>query len=117
MKIYNDCHDRMPTCTFIYTKIIKNCETFLYSKSLSLYKKLDNVRYLFFIQKAINLTLGDFHEIFEVGVFIQKALHFALRDVFIYEKLDTSRKARQFAKRFYIQTYGTFELRDFSLNF
>ena len=27
----------------------------------------------FYIQKAIHLTLRDFHEIFEVGIYIQKA--------------------------------------------
>ena len=26
----------------------------------------------FYIQKAIHLTLWDFHEIFEVGIYIQK---------------------------------------------
>ena len=71
----------------------------------------------FNIQKAIHLTLQDFHEIFEVGIYIQKALHFALRAVFIYKKLDTSQKSRQFAIRFYMQKSVTFSLRDFSLNF
>ena len=70
-------------------------------------KKLDNSQKArqfplrFYIQKAIHLTLGDFHENFEVGIYIQKAWHFALRDVFIYKKLDTSQKARQFAIRSY----------------
>ena len=63
------------------------------------------------------MTSRDFHEIFEGGISIQKALHFALRDVFIHKKLDTSQKARQFAIRFYIQKSRTFALRDFSLNF
>ena len=69
------------------------------------------------MQKAIHLTLWDFHEIFEVGMYIQKAWHFALRDIFIYKKLGTSQKARQFAIRFYIQKSGSFALRNFSLNF
>ena len=34
--------------------------------------------------------------------YIKKAWHFALRDVFIYKKTDTSKKARQFALRFFI---------------
>ena len=63
---------------------------------------------MFYIQKAIHLTLRDFHEIFEVGIYIQKSLHFALLDVFISKKLDTSQKSRQFAIRFYIQKFGTF---------
>ena len=48
---------------------------------------------------------------------MQKSWHFALRDVFIYKKLDTSQKGRQFAIRFYIQKSGTCALHDFSLNF
>ena len=63
------------------------------------------------------MTLRDFHEIFEVGIYIQKKWHFALRDVFIYKKLDSSQKAGQFAIRLYIQKSGTFTLRDFPLNF
>ena len=55
------------------------------------------------MQKAIHLTLRDFHEIFEVGIYIQKSWHFALREVFIYKQLDTLQKARQFAIRFYIK--------------
>ena len=55
-----------------------------------------------------------FHEIFEVDIYIQKKRHFALLDVFIYKKPDTSQKARQlFALRFYIQKPGHFVLRDF----
>ena len=49
--------------------------------------------------------------------YIQKSWHFALRDVFIYKKLDTWQKVRQFVIRFYIEKSGTFALRDFSLNF
>ena len=59
------------------TAIIKrqrktNCETFLYTKSQTLFKKLDNFRYVFQYKKAIHLKLRDFHEIFEVGIHIQK---------------------------------------------
>ena len=48
---------------------------------------------------------------------MQKAWYFALRDVFVYKKLDTSQKARQFAIRFYIQKSGTFALRNFYWTF
>ena len=34
-------------------------------------------------------------------IYIQKAWHFVLRDVFIYKKPDTSQKSRQFALRFF----------------
>ena len=85
---YNACHHR------------KTMRTFIYTKSKKIAKR-------FYIQKVIHLTLWDFHEIFEVGIYIQKAWHFALRDVFIYKKLDTSQKGRQFAIRFCIQKSGT----------
>ena len=62
----------------------KNCETFF------IYKKQDTSRY------------AIFHENFEVGIYIPKAWHFALRDVLIYKKPDNLQKARQFALRFYI---------------
>ena len=70
-----------------------------------MYKKQDILRYVIF------------HENFEVGIYIQKARHFALRDVLIYKKPGTSQKSRQFALRFYIQKPGHFALRNFSLNF
>ena len=71
----------------------------------------------FYIQKARHFTLRDFHENPEVGIFIQKAWHFVLCDVFIYKNPDTSQKSRQFALHFYIQKVGHFALRDFSCNF
>ena len=92
---------------FIYTKSKTNCETFLYTKSQTLFKKLDNFCDVFRFKKPYTLRYGTFHEIFELGIYIQKAWHFALRDVFIYKKLDTSQKARQFAIRFYILSWWT----------
>ena len=62
----------------------KNCET--------LKKKLDNSRCVFVLKKQYILRYRIFDEIFEVGIYIQKASHFGLRDVFIYKKLDTSQK-------------------------
>ena len=44
-----------------------------------IYKNPDTIQkakqfpFHFYIQKAIHLTLQDFHEIFEVGIYIQKA--------------------------------------------
>ena len=57
----------------LYTKIQKNCKTFLYTKIMTLFKKLDNSRYVVIYKKAIHLTLRDFHEIFEVGIYTQKS--------------------------------------------
>ena len=48
---YNDCHHQKTTRTFIYTKSKQNCETFLYTKSLTIFKKLDNFRYVFINKK------------------------------------------------------------------
>ena len=84
---------------YIHKKQI-NCKTFSNTKNHTLFKKIDNSRYVFIYKKAIHLTLRDFRGIFEVGIYIQKLWHFALRDVFISKKLDTSQKARQFAIRF-----------------
>ena len=77
-------------------------------RNVFIYKKLDTFQRArqfplrFYIQKAINLTLRDFNEIFEVG-YIQKARHFA--------------KSKTTCDTFYIQKPGTFALHDFSLNF
>ena len=114
---YHDCHDRKAMLTFIYTQKTKKLLNILIYKKPDTFQKARQFPFRFSIQKAIHLTLRHFHEIFEVGIYIQKAWHFALRDVFMHKKLDTSQKARQFAIRFYIQKSGTFALRDFSLNF
>ena len=82
-------------------------------RNVFIYKKPDTFQKArqfplrFYIQKAIRLTLRDFHEIFEVGIYTQKAWNFALRDVFIYKKLDTSQKPRKIAIRPCIQKSGT----------
>ena len=57
-------------------------------------KKLHNSRCVFVYKKEYTLRYRIFHEIFEVGIYIQKASNFGLRDVFICKKLDTSQKPR-----------------------
>ena len=84
---------------FIYKKI----DTLLKARQFAsrfIYKKLDTLQY------------AIFHDIFEVGVFVQKVWHFALRDVFI-KKTDNSQRARQFALHFYMQKSGHFSLHNF----
>ena len=101
----------------LYTQKAKKLwKIFIYKKP-DTFQKARQFPLRFYIQKAIDLTLRDFREIFEVGIYIQTVWHFALRDVFIYKNLDTSQKARQFVIRFYMQKSGTFALHDFSLNF
>ena len=70
---YDDCHHRKTTRTFIYTKSQKNSQTFLYKKKPDTFQKARQFPLRFYMQKAIHLTLRDFHEIFEVGIYIQKA--------------------------------------------
>ena len=57
-------------------------------------KKAKQFPLRFYIQKQYTLRYRIFHEIFEAGIYIQKASNFGLRDVFIYKKLDTSQKPR-----------------------
>ena len=57
----------------LYTQKAKNCETFLDTKNLTLCQKARKFPLRFCIQKAIKLMFRDFHEIFEVGIYIQKA--------------------------------------------
>ena len=86
---YDDCHHQKTTRTFIYTKGKKFRNVFIY-KNPDTFQKAIQFPLRFYIQKATHLTFRDFHEIVEVGIYIQKALHFALREVFIYKKLETS---------------------------
>ena len=56
-----------------YIKKAKKCEMFLHTKIETLFKKLDNFRYVLIYKKQYTLRYGIFHEIFEVGIYIQKA--------------------------------------------
>ena len=70
---YDDCHHRKTTRTFIFTKCKKSCETFLFTKSQTLFKKLDSFRYAFKYKKRYIDVTEFFYEIFEVSIYIQKA--------------------------------------------
>ena len=74
---YHDCHHRKTTRMFISTKSKKNGPTFLYTKTQTLFKKLDNFRYVFMYKKPYTLRYGIFMK------FLQLA--------FIYKKHDTFR--------------------------
>ena len=82
-KNYNDCNWQKTSCIFLYIQKAKKCKTCLYTKILTLFKTLDNLRYVFIYKKQDTWRYTIFHEISEVGVYIQKSWHFALRDVFI----------------------------------
>ena len=85
---------------FIYKKSKTNDETFLYTKSQTFFKKLVNSRCDFEYKKRYIISDGIFHEMFELGIYLYKASNFGLRDVFIFKKLDTSQKPRQFCDTF-----------------
>ena len=97
----NDCDNWKTMRTFIYRKSKKTLRNVFTYKKPDTFQKARQFPLRFYIQKAKHLTLRYFHEMFEVGIYMQKAWHFALCDVFIYKKLDTSQKPRQFAIRFY----------------
>ena len=85
---YDDCHHRKTTRTSIYTKSKKLRNVFIYTKQ-DTFQRARQFPLRFYIQKAIHLTLRNFHEIFEVG-YMQKARHFAkiytICDTFLYTK-------------------------------
>ena len=113
---YNDFHRRKTKRTFYMHTKQNNCETFLSTKSHTPFKKLDNFRYVFIYKKQYTLRCGIFYEFFEIGIYIQKAWHFALRDVFIYKNPYTFQKAWQFVLPFYVQKFRHFTLRNFWWN-
>ena len=57
---------------FTYAESKKMPNVFIY-KNPDTFQKARQFPLRFYIQKAIHLTLRDFHEIFEVGIYIQKA--------------------------------------------
>ena len=70
---YDDCHQRKTTRTFIYKKIKTKKRNVIIYKNPDTFQKARQFPLRFYIQKALHLTLRDFHEIFEVGIYIQKA--------------------------------------------
>ena len=94
----------------LYTQKAKKCKMCLYKKNQDTFQKARQFPLRFYIQKDI------FMKFLKLAFIYEK--HETLRYVafFIYKKLVTFQKARQFAICFYIQKFGTFALRDFSLN-
>ena len=73
----------------------KNIPKRLYinTKIQTLCKKQDNWRYVFIDKKAYTLCYTIFHEILKLAfIYTQKAQHFALHNVYIYKKPDTSKQ-------------------------
>ena len=57
----------------LYTQKSKTLQNVFIYKKPDTFQKARQFLLCFYIQKAIHLTLRDFHEIFEVGIYIQKA--------------------------------------------
>ena len=57
----------------LYTQKTKKLPNVFIYKKADTFQKARQFALRYFIQKAIHLTLRDFHEIFEVGIYIQKA--------------------------------------------
>ena len=57
----------------VYTQKAKKLRNVFIYKKQDHFQKARQSPLRFYIQKAIHLTLRDFHEIFEVGIYTQKA--------------------------------------------
>ena len=57
----------------LYKQKAKELRNVFIFKKPDTFQKARQFPLCFYIQKAIHLTLRGFHEIFEVGIFIQKA--------------------------------------------
>ena len=70
----------------LYTQKVKKLRNVFIYKKPDTFQKATEFPLHFYIQKAIHLTLRDFHEIFEFGIYIQKARIFVLRDIFYIQE-------------------------------
>ena len=109
----NDSYQQKTTCTFIYIQKAKKL------RNIYIYRKIKTICVTFLLTKSRTLYVTRFFIIFLKleFIYIQKAWHFALHDVFIYKKLDTSKKARQFTLRILYKKAWNFALRNFPWNF
>ena len=99
-----------------YDECKKNFERFLYTKSPTLFKKLDNSRHVFYT-KSHTLDVTGFSWNFWIWHLCSKSMTLCVAWRFYISIARHFAKARQFAIRFYIKKSGTFALRGFSLNF
>ena len=114
---YNDCHRRKTKRKFFYKQRGEKIAKRFYIKSQTLFKELDNSRYVFIYKTSYTLRYGVFHEIFVVGIFIQKASQSALRDVFYIQRAKNFAKTKTVCDTFLYTKIRHFALRNFSLNF
>ena len=107
---YDDYRHRKTMRRFIHTKSKK-------LRNIFIYKKLANFRSAFYIQKPNTWRYRIFMNFFRFSFIYKKDDTFRYLPFFIYKKLDTSKKARQFAIRFYIQKSGILRYAIFIENF
>ena len=62
--------ERRPPPIYIYKKQKIYMRSYIYSKNQTLFKKQDNLRYVLFTKKPDTLHYAIFHEIFEIGIYI-----------------------------------------------
>ena len=85
---------------YIYTKSKKTAKHFYVQKARH-FTKSKTISVTFLYTKIMKLYVTRFSMKFlKVGIYIQTVWKFALSDVFICKKPDTSQKARQFALSF-----------------
>ena len=70
----------------VYVYKCKKSEICLYTISETLCKNQDNLHYVFICKKKDTSRYAIFHEIVEIGIYIQKTSHFALHEHFTYSK-------------------------------
>ena len=100
---------------YIHKKQKNIVKRFIY-KNPDTFQKARQFPLRFYIQKAIHLTLRDFHEISEVGIYT-KSMTLCVTWRFYIQKARHFAKSKTICDTFYIQKSGTFALRDFLLNF
>ena len=96
---------------FIYTKRKEIAIRFYIQKARHFAKSM-TIPVTFLYKNKITLFPPIFHEIFEVGIYIQKAWHFSLCE-FLIQKFRHITKRKTICVRFYIQKSKHFALRNF----
>ena len=88
---------------FICIKSKTNCKTSVFTKSMTVFKKLDNFRYVFIHKKTYTLRYRIFHEYLKLAFIYKKhntlryvtllytKIYFTFRDILILKKLCTLR--------------------------
>ena len=68
----NESHQRKTTCTFSYIQKEKQIakSLYIYIQIQTLFKKQDNLRYVFIHKNPDTLRYTVFDEIFEIGIYI-----------------------------------------------